>query len=137
MKKSKLEKTLLEVLEKVSNISIACDKVGISRYTFYRWRNEDKKFAKKVEKAMRFGDESVCDLVDSKIISAVKNGDWKALKFVAEKRHPKYKKYKPTPPEAVAESESGEMKFVIVSSREEIEELDQAREKLRKLQEES
>lgn len=116
MKKSKLEKTLLEVLEKVSNISIACDKVGISRYTFYRWKDGDPKFAKKIEKAMRFGDESVCDLVDSKIISAVKSGEWKALKFVAEKRHPKYKKYRPIPPNSDIQNLPTEIEFHIVNS---------------------
>src|SRR3989344_3268828 len=46
---------LLENLAKVPIIHSACDRVGIARASFYRWRADDEGFARKVEEALAEG----------------------------------------------------------------------------------
>ena len=41
MKKDKVKDAFLEQLRKVPIIQVACEKVGISRNSVYRWKNED------------------------------------------------------------------------------------------------
>lgn len=44
---------LLEHLEKTPIIQIACEKSGIGRSTYYRWIDQDKKFAKSARQALK------------------------------------------------------------------------------------
>lgn len=81
MKKFKYEKTFLEELSKVPNISGACNKVGLSRQTVYRWMEMDSKFEKKVNDAMERGTNSINDLAESKLISKIKQEDMQAIKY--------------------------------------------------------
>ena len=53
LKNSKqLKSKLLDQLKRVPIVEAACQKAGISRQTFYRWKFEDAEFAKEVEKAI-------------------------------------------------------------------------------------
>ena len=81
MKKFKFEKTFLEELSKVPNISGACNKVGLSRQTVYRWMEMDSSFEKKVNDAMERGVNSINDLAESKLISKIKQEDLQAIKY--------------------------------------------------------
>ncbi len=81
MKKFKFEKTFLEELSKVPNISGACNKVGLSRQTVYRWMEMDSNFEKKVNDAMERGINSINDLAESKLISKIKQENFPAIKY--------------------------------------------------------
>ena len=81
MKKDRLEKTFLEELSKTSNISITCEKVGLSRQTVYRWMDENIKFRKKVNQALQFGIESISDLAESKLIGHIKSGSQRSIEY--------------------------------------------------------
>ena len=95
MKRNKSEKAFLEELAKTSNISVACEKAGISRQSVYRWMDVDLKFRKKVNKAIQFGIESINDLAELKLISFIKDGNLKAIKYWLDSRKKAYMKPRP------------------------------------------
>ena len=81
MKRRVLEKMFLDELAKTANISIACERVGLSRQTVYRWMNGDKILNAKVHDAIYLGQESISDLSESKVITGIKNGDTGLAKY--------------------------------------------------------
>lgn len=114
MKKASLEKTFLEELSKVPLISIACKNAGLSRQSVYRWMEEDAKFKKKVDKAMKNGERSINDLAESKMITKIKQEDFKAIKFWLENHKKNYMKPRPKNWEALLFQKvmTNEIKFV-------------------------
>ena len=66
-----VKKTLvIKALEKnLGNISKACKKVDISRQCFYRWKEEDPKFAERVEDI----NELIIDFAESHLFKQIKN----------------------------------------------------------------
>lgn len=91
MKKSDpLKKLILEQLYKSPIIEVACQKIGISRMTFYRWK-ENQDFSKAVDKAMLDGRLLVNDLAESQLIGAVKDRNFQAIAYWLKHHHPSYK----------------------------------------------
>lgn len=81
MKKSRKQAPLLEQLRSVPNVSIACERVGIARNTFYTWLKGDPEFKQAVEEAMQRGVDSVSDLAESKLIAHINNGSMRAIEY--------------------------------------------------------
>ncbi len=79
----------LEILEKNPVIQIAIEHAGISKATFYRWK-EDKEFAAKVEVALTEGNSLISDIAIAQLISAIKDKNLGAIKFWLEKHHADY-----------------------------------------------
>lgn len=91
MKKDKTADLFLEQLRKIPIVQVACEKVGISRNTVYRWRKEDPEFAKAMDEALTDGEAVVNDMSESQLLSKIKNGEWPPIAFWLRKRHPKFK----------------------------------------------
>lgn len=83
-------KQLLEELKKIPVIQVACEKVGVSRMTYYRWLKQSKTFKKEVEEAMKIGNEVVCDVAETQLLNLVKDGEFGAAKFVLQSLSKKY-----------------------------------------------
>lgn len=96
MKKRKLEKEFLDTLRKTHNISRACEVVGLSRNTIYRWRKEDSSFDRKVEEALQEGRDNMNDVMEGKLVQMALKGEFKAISFYLKSNHPKY--YQPRDP---------------------------------------
>ena len=94
-KSKKLLKQIIAEIEKMPNKSYVCQRLSISRQTFYRWLNDDVDFAGDIEEAIRIGNESMCDLAESKIIEKVKEGDFRAAKYILDNKHKDYKRPRP------------------------------------------
>lgn len=92
MKRKKTEESFLSQLEKVPNISLACEKLGISRNTVYRWRKEDPDFNSKVNSALENGILSVSDLAESKLIGLINQGSLRAIMYWLENNSSRYSK---------------------------------------------
>lgn len=90
-KQNKKKAELIEQLKKTPIIQIACEKVGVGRATFYRWRKEDKEFAEQVEQSLTDGAYLVSDMAESKLISAIKKESLPAIIFWLKSHHPKYR----------------------------------------------
>jgi len=92
MRESKRAKELLlEQLKKTPIVQIACDKVGLSRVSFYNWKRKDQEFAKQVDEALLDGRSLVNDLAESQLINAVKDRNITAIVAWLKHNHPSYK----------------------------------------------
>ena len=81
---------LIEQLRRTPIIQVACEKTGIGRASYYRWRKDDEEFAKACDEAMAEGVELVSDLAESKLIGAIKEQNHSAISFWLRHRHPAY-----------------------------------------------
>jgi ACT domain-containing protein len=84
------KKAVLEQLRKLPIVQVSVQKAGISRATYYRWLNQDKKFAKEAEEAMAEGVEMINDLSESQLITAIKNQNFSCIRFWLQNRHKAY-----------------------------------------------
>ena len=89
--KVNLKNKFLEELAKVPVVQVACEKVGISRQTFYRWKSSSKTFSTSVEKAMEDGVSIVNDMSETQLMNMIKNGEFKAVSFWLRHRNAKYR----------------------------------------------
>jgi ACT domain-containing protein len=89
--KTKLKKDFLDELKRVPIIQVACDKVGISRQTFYRWKKESKEFAKVVDDSLKEGVAFVNDMSETQLLNLIKDKDYKAISFWLRHRNDNYK----------------------------------------------
>lgn len=90
-KNGQLKNQILEQLKRTPIVEAACQKAGISRQTFYRWKFEDSEFAKEVEKAIDDGRMLVNDLSESQVLSLIRDKNWQAISFWLKHHHPSYK----------------------------------------------
>lgn len=81
MKKPRKIQPLLDELRKIPNVSLACERVGISRNTFYRWMQEDAALKKEIDEAHELGIDSINDLAESKLVQHINNGSIQAIKY--------------------------------------------------------
>ncbi len=89
--KRNLKTKFLAELGKVPIIQVACEKTGISRQTFYRWKKESKKFEQGVTKAMTEGVAFVNDMSETQLLNLIKEKDFKAVSFWLKHRNQNYK----------------------------------------------
>ncbi len=71
---------------------IACERAGISRATYYRWRANDVVFSRAADHAIEESRFFVNDLAESQLIRKIKNEDLSSIKFWLSHNHPKYSK---------------------------------------------
>lgn len=72
-----IEKIVAIYEKKGCNITATCDALGISRKTFYEWKDKKKKLAEGLEAA----DEAILDFAESKLVEHIQNDDVQALIF--------------------------------------------------------
>ena len=71
----KEKEKFIELLEKTPIVTSACEKMGISKSTYYRWRDYDPIFRNKADIALERGREIVNDLAESKVIALIQECD--------------------------------------------------------------
>ncbi len=81
---------LVEQLRKTPVIQMACEKVGISRMTFYRWRREDEEFTSAADEALAEGKSLVNDLAEVGLLSALRDGDPWSIQYWLRHHHRDY-----------------------------------------------
>ena len=72
MKKNKVKDAFLEQLRKVPIIQVACEKVGVSRNSVYRWKNEDPEFEKAMNTAIEDGEALVNDMTENQLMVLIR-----------------------------------------------------------------
>lgn len=88
--KSLDKKAIIEQLKKTPIIQVTCEKLGISRATFYRWKKNDEKFAEEVDLALQEGSQLINDMAESQLITAIKNGNLTGIIFWLKNHHKNY-----------------------------------------------
>lgn len=81
---------MLEQLQKTPVVQVCCEKLGIARSTYYRWRDESPEFAKQADKAMAEGVALINDLTESQLLSAIKDRNISAIFYWLNHRHSAY-----------------------------------------------
>lgn len=78
MKKKQRQEMFLQHFRKSHGIvSYACQKVGITRACYYKWRENDPKFREKADEI----EEETIDHVESKLYNAIDKGELTAIIF--------------------------------------------------------
>ena len=85
------KKLLVEQLKKAPIVQVACEKIGISRSTYYRWRKADSDFEIAADEAIYSGKHLINDMAESQLISGIRNQNMTAIIFWLKNNHPDYK----------------------------------------------
>lgn len=100
--RNKKKKKFLVELEVVPIVQIACDRVGVPRSTYYRWKKEDSNFSSQVEESLLRGKGCVNDLARSKLLKKIAEEERWALQYWLthnDRDFMKPERVKATPPE--------------------------------------
>lgn len=86
----KNQELILEQLKKTPIVQVACEKVGVGRATYYRWRKEDEEFATQADSAIAEGSSLVNDMAESQLMAAIRDKNLTAIIFWLKHHHPNY-----------------------------------------------
>lgn len=89
-RQTKEKELLIEQLKKIPIVQVACEKLSIGRATYYRWRKEDKDFAKQADTALEESSLLINDVAESQLISEIKNKNITAIIFWLKHHHKAY-----------------------------------------------
>lgn len=90
-KRQKKEKlALLERLKRLPIVQAACEKEGVGRATYYRWRRDDVEFAQQADEALSQGEAIVNDMAESQLMSAIRDKNLTAIIFWLKHHHARY-----------------------------------------------
>lgn len=81
---------LLEQFKRTPVVQVACEKTGVARATYYRWKKEDHQFAGEADNAIRDGIALINDMAESQLISAIRDKSFSAIAYWLNHRHPAY-----------------------------------------------
>lgn len=91
MKRDRTKDLVLEQLRRVPIIQVAAEKVGVSRTTIYRWRDESEQYRKDLEVALAEGEALINDLGESQLLTLMKDRHWPSIQFWLRHRNPKFR----------------------------------------------
>jgi predicted DNA binding protein len=91
MKTEEQKQKLIDQIRKTPIIQIACEKTGVGRATYYRWKKNDENFRDQAEEALLDGESLVNDMAESQLISAIRDQNLTAIIFWLKNHHKKYK----------------------------------------------
>lgn len=89
-RRSKEKILLIEQLKKTPVVQVACEKTGVGRATFYRWRKDDQDFSKITDDAINDGNSLVNDMAESQLMSAIRDKNMTAVIFWLKHHHKAY-----------------------------------------------
>lgn len=92
MKKRRIRHKFIQELQNTPIVQVACDKLGVSRNTYYRWLKQDPAFAKESAEALSMGEARVNDIAESNILRFIQQQNFKATTYWLGHRHEKFKK---------------------------------------------
>lgn len=89
-RQQKDREALIEQFRKTPIVQLACEKTGVGRATYYRWRNENPTFAKEADEALQESVSLMNDLAESQLLSAIRDKNMTAIIFWLKHRHKAY-----------------------------------------------
>lgn len=85
------KKELVEQLQDMPIVEVACRRAGIARATYYRWLQKDSEFAEQCRAALEHSTQAVSDIAEAKLISAIQEGNMSAISFWLRHHHKAYR----------------------------------------------
>ncbi len=89
-RQQKEKELVIAQLKKSPIVQVACEKVGVGRATYYRWRQEDEEFATHANEALLEGSTLINDVAESQLMSAIRDKNLTAIIFWLKHHHPLY-----------------------------------------------
>lgn len=89
-KSEEQKKLLIEQLKKTPIVQLACEKIGVARSTYYRWKKQNKTFAKEAEEAIVAGELLINDMAEAQLLSAIRDKNLTAIIFWLKHHHHRY-----------------------------------------------
>lgn len=89
-RKIKDKETLINALKTMPVIEVAVKRAGVSRDTYYRWRQEDKEFKRQSRDAMDCGIEFINDMSESQLVTLIKDKKMPAIALWLKHHHERY-----------------------------------------------
>ena len=86
----KLKKALVVQLRKTPIVQIACERTGVGRSTYYKWRTNDHIFGRAADRALEAGKFFINDLAKSKLLQLIKDGNLTAIIFWLKHNDPTF-----------------------------------------------
>ena len=90
IRKEKDKELIIKELKTTPIVQIACQKTGVSRASYYRWKKNDKIFAKDSDLAIEEGEKLINDMAEAQLINAIKSQNITSIIFWLKNHHPKY-----------------------------------------------
>lgn len=90
LKQDRGKKRILEQFKKNPIAELACQKAGVPRSTYYRWRKADPAFANTCDEAMELSNGFINDLAETQLIAAIKERNMTAIIFWLKHHHSAY-----------------------------------------------
>lgn len=84
------KKSMINALKEMPIIQVACARAGVSRATYYRWRQEDKDFMRQSRDALDQGIEFVNDMSESQLVMLIKEKKMPAITLWLKHHHARY-----------------------------------------------
>jgi len=81
----------IKELEDYPFVEGVCKKVGISRATYYRWREDDAGFRAGVEQSLQRGRAKLTEFVESKLLENIKVGNQQAIAYWLKHNDKRYR----------------------------------------------
>ncbi len=75
------KEAICDQLRKTPIVQMVCEKIGLGRSTYYRWRKEDDEFAEQVDEALLEGRLLMNDMAESQLLSAIRERNMTAIIF--------------------------------------------------------
>ena len=91
MSKTSVNKqAVIEQLRKSPIVQVTCEKTGVGRATYYRWRKDDPEFAEACDQALSEGSALINDMAESQLLSAIRDKNLTAIIFWLKHHHKTY-----------------------------------------------
>ncbi len=86
----KNKKSLVAQLRRTPIVQAACERLGIGRSTYYKWRSEDRIFARSADHSLEAGRFLVNDMAESQLIRMIQAGSLGAIVYWLKHNNPRY-----------------------------------------------
>lgn len=86
----KLKTAAIEQLKEMPLVTYTCQKYGIPKSTFYKWKLIDEDFKIQVENSINIGRETVNDIAISQLLKKINNGETVPIIFWLKNNSPMF-----------------------------------------------
>jgi predicted DNA binding protein len=90
LRQAKQKELFIDLLKKTPIVQIVCEKVDVSRTTYYRWHKADTEFAEAADMALEDGAGLINDMAESQLITAIRDGNLTAVMYLLKSHHKSY-----------------------------------------------
>lgn len=86
----KHKKLIVFQLRKTPIVQLACERTSIGRATYYKWRADDRIFARAADRSLEAGKFFTNDFAESKLLRLIQDDNLTAIIFWLKHNHPTY-----------------------------------------------